>query len=96
MLGFVITALFQLRGWIAFLLTALFTYIPIYVMFNWYWNNTLIIPIQFSQQLAILYYDYPEQIFTLAIPAVLLIALGGHAQSLWRDLRRFLAWARSR
>ena len=96
MLGFLITALFQLRGWVAFLLTALFTYIPIYVMFNWYWNNTLIIPIQFSQQLAILYYDYPEQIFTLAIPAVLLIALGGHAQALWRDLRRFLAWIKAR
>ncbi len=96
MLGFVLTALFDLRGWVAFLLTALSTYIPIYIMFDWYWNNRLILPITFSQQVAILYYDFPEQIFTLAIPAVLLIALGGHAQALWKDVRTALAVIRSK
>src|SRR5262249_16254786 len=95
-LGFVLAAIFSLRGWLAFLITAIATYLPIFIMFNWFWNNDLIIPVQFSQQVAILYYDFPEQIFTLAIPVVLLIALGGHAQALWEDIKAVFRYVRER
>ncbi len=95
-LGFVLTAMFNLRGWAGFLVTAVATYIPIFIMFNWFWNNQLLIPISFSQQVAILYYDFPEQIYTLAIPVVLIIALGGHAQALWQDVKAAIRYLRGK
>ncbi|MEO8607248.1 MAG: serine/threonine-protein kinase [Chloroflexota bacterium] len=100
-LGFVLTALFSLRGWVGFLITAIAIYIPLYIFFQFYLTGQLLIPLPLTREVianptSILYYDYNQQIFTLAIPAVLLIALGGHAEALWRDLRRFLAWARAR
>lgn len=104
-LGFVLTAAFNWRGWAAVLVTAAATYIPIYVMFRFFWTGELLLPIPFSANVllnpsAILYYDYPEYIYTLAIPTVLLIAIGGHAQALWRDgrllARRIQAWLKNR
>lgn len=98
-LGFILTAVLNLRGWVAFVITAAATYAPIFIMFNWFWNNKLIIPITFSQQVAILYYDLPDQIFTLALLVVVLIALGAHMQALWRDatgLFRLLREGRAR
>ena len=97
-LGFVLSSVFGLRGWLAFLLTAVTIYIPIYLMFQFYFNGgTPVLPLSndvLNNPSAILYFDFPEQIFTLAIPIVLLIALGAHFpgvvadfRTLWRRLR---------
>ncbi len=99
--GFVVTALFNLRGWVAVIVTAIATYIPIYIMFEFFWSGRLIVPLPLASEtlnnpLAILYYDTQEQIFTLAIPVVLLIALGGHALSLWYDIKRLIVYLRQR
>jgi hypothetical protein len=94
--GFTLTAMFTLPGWLAFLVTAAATYLPIYTMFNAFWNGQLVPVVQTLFNIpagnapALLYYDYPEQIFTLAIPVVILVALGGHAQTLWGDARKLL------
>ncbi len=78
-LGFVATAMLNLRGWQAFLLTTLTTFIPLYVAHQSYWAGDT-----FD---TILYYDFQEQIFTVALPVALLIALGGHFMALWGDMR---------
>jgi hypothetical protein len=101
MLGFVLAALFDLRGWVAFPVTAIAIYIPIYIFFQFYWTGRLLLPLPLTPEImanpaAILYYDLESQLFTLAIPAVLLIALGGHAQALWKDARTALAAIKSR
>lgn len=84
-LGFVATAMFNLRGWQAFLITAITTYIPIF-----YTHQEFAAGRSFD---AILPYDYftsPEHILTVAIPVALLIALGGHFIALWQDGRVWL------
>jgi hypothetical protein len=93
-LGFVLTAMFALRGWVAFLLTAVATYIPIYIMYQ-YGSGLMTIPFELTQ-VPLLYFNFPEQVFTLAIPVVVLIALGGHAQSIWRDVRSLVKRIRAR
>ena len=76
-LGFVVSSTLKLPGWAAFLVTAAATYIPIYVSYD-----------QFLPP--VIYYDRPEHLLTLALPVALLIALGGHAQALAGDVRRWL------
>lgn len=114
MLGFVLTALFHLRSYIAIPLTAFFAYIPIYVTFEmgwmykkvWlfselskmeipaFWKNTPFQPFNF--QGALIYYDFERQIYSLAIPFVLLVAVGGHFPHLVRDLAGFIRFLRKR
>lgn len=143
-IGFVLTTLFDLRGWVAFLLTGLSTFAPILILYQ-YGNGAGIFPpalvlyqisalilhvlifvgqivtypilgtITFLQTgvfpalsplsdiftinaiaVPLVYFSFPEQLYTLGLPMALLIALGGHAQGLWRDLRRFIAWTRVR
>ncbi|MCB9453342.1 MAG: protein kinase [Anaerolineaceae bacterium] len=98
--GFALTAILNLPGWLAFLVTGVATYLPIYTMFNAFWNGELASFIQSifiitpGNAPALLYYDYPEQIFSVAIPVVILIALGAHAQALWGDVRRLISRVR--
>lgn len=80
--GFVVTALFNLRSYIAVPLTALATYIPILLTWKYYWNYKPELPFT---QVPILYFDNPDHVFTLAIPFVILIAIGGHLPSVVRD-----------
>lgn len=93
-LGFVLASVYNLRGWLAVSLTALATYIPIYVMFQFYFNGA-VPPLPLSQDVlfnpsAVLYYDFPEQIFTVAIPVVLLIGLGAHFSAVVADIRALI------
>ncbi len=76
-LGFVASAVFHLPGLAAFLLTAVATYVPLYISYE-YWLPPVV------------YYDYPQQIFILGIPLALLIALGGHASSVMASVRRLI------
>lgn len=98
-LGLIISSLFDLRGWISLLLTTILTYIPIYIMWEFFFTGRLIIPIPLSDEVrfnpvSILYFDYPDQIVSLAIPVVLIIALGIHATAVWLDVKAL--WARLR
>jgi hypothetical protein len=99
-LGFVLSSQFRLRGWVAFLITAVATYIPIYLMNDFY--NTGVSPILplssevLNNPLAIVYFRSPEQIFTLGIPLVVLIALGVHFSGVVADLRNLWKWLRTK
>ncbi len=101
-LGFTLRALFNLKSWIAIPLTALLIYIPIFITFNAGWMYEDIGPfsygngwLQFDE--ALLYYAYeyaedgsaviPAQLYNVAIPFVLLIALGGYLPLLLKESR---------
>lgn len=77
-LGFIANSMLALPGWMAVIVTTVTTYLPLYMAFQNF--NTV-------GSAAILYYDYPNQIFYLTLPLALLIALGGHAQAILRDVR---------
>jgi hypothetical protein len=77
-LGFVVSGIFKLPGWLAALITAIATYVPIYLAFDRF---------QAGDGAALLYYDKSGDVYSVAIPFVLLIALGGHAQALYRSVR---------
>ena len=79
--GFILRVLFKLPGWAAFLLTAILTYAPIYVTFNRFFAGS-------EQFISLVLFDNPDQLFSVAVPMVLLIALGANAQEVYRDVRR--------
>jgi hypothetical protein len=81
-LGFVVSGIFRLPGWLAALITAIATYIPIYLAFDRFWAG---------DGAALLYYDKSGDVYSVAIPFVLLIALGGHAQALYRSARNIVS-----
>lgn len=85
-LGFVLTALFNLRSWIAVPLTALTTYIPIYLLHQYWWEGELNLPLVSLDQTPLLYYDVQDEIYGLAIIFVVILAIGGHLPSVVRDL----------
>jgi serine/threonine-protein kinase len=94
-LGFVLTAMFNLPGWAAFLLTAVSTYIPLYIFLQFFNSGLMPLPLPLSADVlnnpaSILYFDDPNQMYSLGIPVVLLIALGGHAQAIARDIRKLV------
>ena len=85
--GFWVTANFNMPGWLAFLITTIAVYGPIFVAFNNFWNKTGDPPP------ALLFYDSFTEVYTLGIPFALLVALGGHARAIRRDIQ---GWLRSR
>lgn len=99
--GFVLTGVFNLPGWAAFLVTTAATYVPIYAFYQFFMTGEFALWQLLSGEVlynpvAVLYYDYPEQIWTLGLPVVMLIALGGHAQAISRDVRALVAYLRRR
>src|SRR6185436_18563117 len=95
--GFVLASVFGLRGWLAVLITAVTTFIPIYLMFQFYMDGTTPLPLSndvMSNPAAILYFNTSDEIFTLGIPVVLLIALGAHFPGVMADVRAL--WKRLR
>ena len=78
-LGYVASVALSLPAWLALIVTAIATYIPLYVSFQNYMPP-------------VLYYDDPAQIFTLTIPLAIILALGGYAPRLLHNLR--VLWSR--
>jgi len=78
--GFLLRILFKMPGWLSTLLTAVLTYIPVYVTFNDYWSGG-----STFQPLIYVSYDAPSQIYTIGIPIVILIALGANARRLLQE-----------
>lgn len=81
-LGFVVSGIFDLPGWLAAATTAIATYIPLYLAFDRF---------QSGAGQSLLYYDKAGDIYAITIPFVLLIALGGHAPALYRSVRDLLS-----
>jgi hypothetical protein len=79
--GFIIRILFDVPGWLAAMLTAVLTWIPIYLTFqDASSGGTTFLPLIF-------FYDDPNQAFSVAIPMVIFIALGADAQALMAEAR---------
>lgn len=99
-LVFMLSSVFNLRGWLSILIMTVAVYIPIYLMFQFQFNGANpILPLSeavINNPAAILYFDFADQIFTLAIPIVLLIALGAHFSGVMADLRAVWQWLRNR
>ncbi|MEO8610039.1 MAG: toll/interleukin-1 receptor domain-containing protein [Chloroflexota bacterium] len=77
--GFIIRILFDVPGWLAAVLTAVLTWIPIYITFqDAASGGTTFLPL-------IYFYDDPAQAFSVAIPMVIFIALGADAQALMAE-----------
>ena len=100
-LGFIIAGALNLRGWIAFLLTAVCIYLPVYLFGNFSLTGQLLVPVPLSEESMnnivpafILGYNTLDQLATIAIPMVILIALGGHAKAVWADVR--VVWRKLR
>jgi hypothetical protein len=85
--GFIIRVLFDVPGWLAALLTALLTWLPIYITFqDASSGGTTFFPLIF-------FYDDPNQAFSVAIPMVIFIALGANAEELIAEAqRRYRQW----
>jgi serine/threonine protein kinase len=100
-LGFILASALNLRGWVAFLLTATCIYAPVYLFATFGLTGELLVPVPLSADSLnnivpayILGYFTADQLVTIAIPMVILIALGGHAKAVWADVKA--VWARVR
>jgi serine/threonine protein kinase len=80
--GFMLTSLFDLPGLLAFLVTLVCTYLPLYVAFKA--NQT-----DFNSS-AIIYVRQPEQIFSQVIPVIAIVALGAHLAAVIRNTRKLV------
>ncbi len=76
-IGYVASTMLALPGWAGLIVTAVATYLPLYATFT---SNT-----------PVLYYDYPDQIFSLTIPLAVIMAIGGFAPKLLHSLRVWLS-----
>jgi hypothetical protein len=100
-LGFIIAGALNLRGWVAFLVTAVCIYLPVVLFGNFSLTGQLLLPVPLSEDSLnnivpafILGYNTLDQIMTIGIPMVILIALGGHAKAVWTDVQA--VWVRLR
>jgi hypothetical protein len=83
--GFIIRDGFKPSAWMAFVLTAVLTWLPVYITFTQAAaGSAYFVPL-------ISFYDDSNQVFALAIPMVLLIALGANAPELSGDARSLLS-----
>src|SRR5690606_16291154 len=76
-----VSALFRLRSGFAVAVTAASIYLPLWLSHQSYWGNGLV-----NLSEPIIYYQTYEQIYTVALPMAILIALFGHAQALYRGV----------
>jgi hypothetical protein len=88
-IAFVITTLFyQMRGWMAVIITFLGIYIPLYLAFQGFWADPV-------SNAAIIYFRNFDEVYTQLIPMTLVMAIGANAMAVWRDLRDLTAWGRT-
>lgn len=80
-LGFIVHTLFRPPSWVTFLLTALFTFMPIYLLnsaSSFYQSLTWTSPL--------IYFDSAEDVWTIGLPMALLLAIGSNGLALWQWL----------
>lgn len=82
--GFLARILVDMPGWLSAVLTAVFAYLPIIVTFDRYYADT-------NDFIPLIFFDDRSQLFSVAIPMVVLIAIGAAAQPLYREARKLIA-----
>ncbi len=90
-LGFILSSVLRLPGWLAVIITTAAAYAPIYVAFVNYLPPILYFR---SSDLTMLE-AIPSTLYTQGLWVALMIALGGHAQALWADIRKAIAYLRT-
>jgi hypothetical protein len=90
-LGFIVSSLLRLPGWLAVIVTTAAVYTPIYVAFVNYLPPIL----YFRSADPNVFEAVPFTLYTQGVWVALMIALGGHAQALWHDIRRAVAYLRT-
>jgi hypothetical protein len=87
--GFIICILFDVSAWLAAVLTAILTWVPIYLTFqDASSGGTTFLPLIF-------FHDDPSQVFSIGIVFAVLIALTANAPRLWSESRNFYQRLRS-
>jgi len=84
--GFLLTALFNLRSWVAISLTALGAYLPILLTWNNYQNTS-----DFDVIPLIYFLDDPGRVYSVAIPMAIVMAIGGHFPRIWGEMQQVVA-----
>lgn len=80
--GFIIRLLLRPAGWLAALLTAVFTFVPIAITYENYFAGA-------GDFVPLIFFDHRDQLFSIAIPMVALLAVGANAHALYRQARQF-------
>lgn len=78
--GFIIRLLLRPPGWLAALLTAVFTFVPIIITYDSFFANT-------GGFVPLIFFDFRDQLFSIAIPMVALLAVGANAHALYRQAK---------
>lgn len=81
--GFVLRILFKLPDWLLMVVTALSIYAPIYITYERYFAGT-------NQFEPLIFFQARDQLFSVGIPLVILIALGANAHATIRQQLRTL------
>jgi hypothetical protein len=84
-LGFALSGTFKLRGWPGILLTTAIIFAASQYSFDQYWASAP------GWTSPVLYFSGPEAVLPQGLLVAVLIALGGHARSLWAGMRALLA-----
>lgn len=87
--GFIARLVFTLPGWLAWALTALCIYLPILFTYDRYFAGA-------GDFISLVLFDRRDQLFSVAIPMVALMALGANAQALYRQAAAFYRQFRTR
>lgn len=82
--GFIARILSHPPGWLATVLTAAFTYLPVAITFDRYFADT-------NEFVPLIFFDDRSQLLSVAVPMVLIIAVGANAQALYREGRKLFA-----
>jgi hypothetical protein len=89
--GFIIRIMFpsRLPGWLAVLIMAVCAWLPIYITYTQFQEGS-------ETYVPLIYFDNPDQLYSIAIPLVLLIALGANAQAISQELSSLMGKIRAR
>lgn len=88
-IGFGITGVYRLPGLVQAAVLGLSFYLPLYFVWDVYWN-------QGTLPVAIIYFREFNEVFTILIPMIVLIAVGMSLQAIIRDVRALSARLRNR
>lgn len=80
--GFIVRLLSKAPAWLATLITLIATWLPIYIASGKIAGTA-------AQFVPLVFFDIPDQVFSIGIPMTILIALGANFPALSHDLRAF-------
>jgi hypothetical protein len=93
LLGIVVIGAFGKKERIGFYAAAITSFVAASFAWNPYFYNLPIFPLTGGIPSALLYYNLFQQIFTIALPVSLMIALGTHANTVFKSVMKFVGAA---